>query len=198
MGVMLAACVPISKSVISEILRSTEDVKVVMSRMGTLLDGVADENTPIRPLHASFKEYLLEESFSKSLNININLPEQHGSIAQWCLDIMNEKLKMNILGLPSKDVLISNKDIYRENGEGYKARISSTLRYACRYWIDHVTKMLKTISESILGPLQDFLANHFPHWLEVISVVKYTSQARYWLLSLYRWLTVRSKVQNSI
>ena len=116
-------------------------------------------------------------------------------LAKFCLDTMNKKLKMNILGLPLEAVLLSYDDINPEEREGLKARLSRKLQYACRYWINHVTEMRKNDVESVREPLQYFILDkkHFLHWLEVISVIGGVSETGDALISLYNWFKVRNK-----
>jgi hypothetical protein len=74
MAIILALQEPLSLMSLSALrLEFDEDINVreIVKPMGSLLDGVHDEEKPIRPLHSSFCDFLLDDARSSTFHIII-------------------------------------------------------------------------------------------------------------------------------
>jgi type II secretory pathway predicted ATPase ExeA len=127
-----------------------------------------DPDLPIRILHLSFRDFLLDSKKSKS-PFWVDKAEKHQTIAGHCLRIMGHSLKKNICDLPSEGT-------YRTelSEEIISQHLSPALQYSCRYWTQHLLqgKDLTTGIENAYS----FLREHFLHWLEAMSIMGVISE----------------------
>ena len=63
------------------------------------------------------------------------------------------------------------------------------LKYACRFWTDHIHKC--DFDEQIASEVEDFMANEFLYWLEVMSLVREVNRVAQGLRSVITWSKVR-------
>lgn len=115
----------------------------------------------------TFMLFLLDSFPASSLSIRIGPPEVTRLHISICQNIMAKELRFNICESPSS--FLQNKDV--PNIEALKREhISSHLGYACRYWVDQVSKV-ETLDPDLLDMLFEFFHTHFLHWLEVMSLL---------------------------
>ncbi|GJJ11127.1 hypothetical protein Clacol_005358 [Clathrus columnatus] len=156
------------------------DIKVVIQHMGSLLSGIDDPSSTIRPLHLSFHEYLLDPNRSYKFSIN-PFPCDH-DFAVGCIRTMMEELRFNICDIP---------DSHRQNSdyEDLPARISSSismpLSYSCRFWAWHVS--WTSFDSSLARKVEEFLYHGFLLWLEALSLVKAINMAAKLMSCLISW-----------
>ncbi|GJJ10735.1 hypothetical protein Clacol_004962 [Clathrus columnatus] len=186
-GSIIIASEPLSlKSLVAlrgeniSIPRRETDIKAVIQYMGSLLSGIDDPSLTIRPLHLSFREYLLDER--RSGKFWIDPSQHHRYFAFGCLRTMSEGLQFNICN-------ISNSHIRNIDDEGLPDRISSLissqLSYSSRFWVFHLSS---SIFDSLLAEQIDkFLHDCFLLWLEVLSLLKAVSGAAKSMSNLISW-----------
>ncbi|KAG1896110.1 WD40 repeat-like protein [Suillus fuscotomentosus] len=75
------------------------EVKDIIEHMGSLLSGTTDPSMPIRPLHASFRDFLTDQSHSKEFFVD--MPKVQRNLAFASLGVMKDGLSFNICGLKS-------------------------------------------------------------------------------------------------
>ncbi|KAL3443718.1 hypothetical protein BJX65DRAFT_320422 [Aspergillus insuetus] len=124
---------------------------------------------PIRPLHLSFRDFLVDPSQTERHQFWVDEQEMHGRIANHCIRVM-ECLKRNICNLP--DYAVERGDI---GTSLIKNHIQPDLEYACRFWVHHIVQT-KTGSHR-LKSIISFLSIHYLHWLEALSLLESTSDA---------------------
>jgi hypothetical protein len=73
------------------------DVEVVLKSMGSLLSGTTSLDSPIRPLHASFRDFLTDKSSSREFFIDLS--EAQRNLAFASLGVMEHGLRFNMSGL---------------------------------------------------------------------------------------------------
>ncbi|GJJ10686.1 hypothetical protein Clacol_004913 [Clathrus columnatus] len=186
-GCIVTACEPLSlKNLVAlrgeniPMSRRETDIKVVIQYMGSLLSGIDDPSSPIRLLHLSFREYLLDKR--RSENFWIDPSERHRDFAFGCLRTMSEGLRFNICD-------ISNSHIRNIDDGGLPGQIlssiSSQLSYSSRCWALHVssTAFDSTLAEKV----EKFLHNCFLLWLEVLSLMKAVGGAAKSMSNLISW-----------
>ncbi|KAF8761808.1 ribosomal large subunit assembly [Rhizoctonia solani] len=76
-----------------------------------------------------------------------------------------------------------------------KRSISPTLSYACRYWINHLQRVIKV--EDIAATFDDFLSRRLLFWLEVISLRRDLPTGVLALLAAKQWLTSTGTASQS-
>ena len=169
MAVVLALNEPLSITSLSVLFAGRLNVRDIIKPMGSLLDGVLNEEKPIRPLHTSFRDFLLDES--RSSNFHIDIQPQHSlCLGRALLACMQDMLRFNICDL--KDPRVRNDAIPDLPSRIYRA-IPPHLAYSCQYWMDHLQHTHST--PELLSEVTIFFKNVFPYWLEAISLLSLSS-----------------------
>ena len=172
MAIILTLQEPLSLVSLSSLFSSNTHlgVRYIIKPMGSLLDGVLEEDKPIRPLHTSFRDFLLDETRSSIYHICV-LPHHSLSLGRALLTCMRDKLRFNICDL--KDSRLHNVAVPDLNDQVKKA-IPPCLSYSCQYWMDHLQHA--DCTSELLKEITCFFRDFFPYWLEVISLLSHTSQ----------------------
>jgi hypothetical protein len=187
MGRILAAREPLSMMCHSE-LRAEDDhrdiVGLIVRPLGSLLSGVHQDNVPLRALHASFFDFLMDKRRSRAFYVDPL--QQNGCLSMSCLRVMKTGLKFNICKLKTSHV--RNSDVPNLDSL-IKEYIPPHLHYACRAWVDHL--LATAYSSEAAESLRFFLRRQLLYWLEVLSLIKAVSIAPPMLLSVSHWAEVR-------
>ncbi|GJJ10633.1 hypothetical protein Clacol_004860 [Clathrus columnatus] len=156
------------------------DIKVVIQHMGSLLSGINDPSSTIRPLHSSFRDYLLDPNRRKGFSID---PSQcHRDFAFGCIRTLTEGLRFNIC-----DITDSHKP--NSEVEGLSQRIESSislpLSYSSRFWALHVssTAFYPVLAKNV----EKFLHCGSLLWLEVMSLLKAVNITAKLMSGLISW-----------
>jgi hypothetical protein len=99
----------------------------------------------------------------------IDEKQAHKFISMQCLDVMKRDLKKDICDLHS--VGIQRSEI---NTQSIHHHLPPELRYACRYWAQHLTRCQDPINE--LPKAVSFLKIHLLHWLEAMGILGLISE----------------------
>jgi hypothetical protein len=75
------------------------DVELVITSMGSLLSGTSNPDSPIRPLHASFRDFLTDEASSREFFIDLSRVQRDLAFAS--LRVMEHSPRFNICDLKS-------------------------------------------------------------------------------------------------
>ncbi|KAG9253804.1 uncharacterized protein F5Z01DRAFT_681771 [Emericellopsis atlantica] len=120
------------------------------------------ENLPIRLLHLSLRDFLLNPLTIEQHVLGISEKETHRYIAQRCRITLSRKLTRNICELPYPGSLREDID-----DEQLQQHMAPDLMYACSYWMFHTVKggVPGEICHEVLHFLQQFLLQ----WLEAMS-----------------------------
>ena len=200
MAVLLALKEPLPLTSLSTLFDSGSDevnVRDIIKPMGSLLDGVLDEEKPIRPLHTSFRDFLLDETRSAAFHVRI-LPHLSLSLGRGLLACMRDMLKFNICDL--KDSRLRNSAVPDLSDQVNKA-IPPHLSYSCQYWMDHLQHV--NCTPELLDEVTLFFKDFFAYWLEVISLLCLSSPLSPILSALetctilQTWAKVRSHMMIS-
>jgi hypothetical protein len=137
----------------------------ILSLLHSILDVPENQDSPIRVLHPSFRDFLLDEQRCLDDQFRINEKRTHNDIVKKCLWLMSRALKMDICDLQMPGVLTS---------EVGSSKVASCLpvhvQYACRYWVDHLQRGEVGLCDDN-GQAHKFLLHHFLHWLEALSLM---------------------------
>ncbi len=155
----------------------------MLRHLGSLLSNVnsADQNLPIVPLHASFRDFLTSKE--KSGDFCVRLRDAHRQLARSCLGLLLNGLKFNICNLESS--YFANKDVEDLDSRVDK-HIPPALLYACRFWDDHLEHINFEID--LFVQLRTFFGKKFLFWLEALSVTGGVGLASPALSALNVWL----------
>ena len=164
------------------------DVGDTLCLMASLLSGATDISTPVRPLHASFYDFLLDKNRSRKFFIEQG--DVHRDLAAASLSIMQTCLCFNICGLETSYVL--NAEV-ADLDKRVEKNIPPHLHYACQFWAAHLQDvefdagLAKLVGQFITGEYVLF-------WLEALGVSKLIREAYWILISAERWFQVRCPV----
>jgi hypothetical protein len=167
-GVIIILATPLSINSLRHLVgKEPDDIKLRLDQLHSVLSVPTNFDSPVRLLHLSFRDFLLDHDKERKFWIDEECTNQR--LAERCCQIMQDTLKENICELPSKATKrdeISNDLIQRY--------IPPDLQYACRYWVHHLERCKGRVSES---EVLRFLKVHFLHWLEVLALIGDISKA---------------------
>lgn len=185
LGTLLEAKEPLSVSTLCDFCDeryTREVVESIIRPLGSLLSGVSEEEYPVRPLHSSFRDFLVDESRSKAFYADGSL--QNRSIALASLRALKE-LRFNICQLETSHL---RNDAIPDLSSRINGHISPTLSYSCRFWMEHLR--IIEFDGGLLGQVREFLYEGFLYWIEVLSLLRALSIASKAALALGEWAAV--------
>ena len=158
----------------------------ILNMMASLLCGTNELSTPVRPLHASFYDFLQDEK--RSGEFVIREGDIHHDLAFASLSVMQTCLCFNICGLETSYVLNSEVvDLEKKVEES----IPPYLLYGCQFWANHLsqsagfdTELAQVVGQFVAGEKMLF-------WLEALGVSQLIREADKALVSAERWFQVR-------
>ena len=164
-GIVLFCAIPLSDATIDQLLGRSEDDSC--SPLFNQLRSVFDfhPGCPIRPLHASFRDYLTDGKRSHGKPWTLIGFDAHYQMTKRSFSLMSQHLRFNIGGFTS---FSDEKNDYHDRVAKY---LSHALRYACRYWIEHLLRIYENpFPNDIEKSLDSFLRQKLLLWMEVLSL----------------------------
>ncbi|KAI0044424.1 hypothetical protein FA95DRAFT_1497030 [Auriscalpium vulgare] len=172
-----------SKSTNSDII--SEEFVWALSKLGALLTGVIDHSEPIRFIHTSFYDFLLDESKSGQYCVAGDIFEQHKLIAWGAINTLNDKLRFNICNFPSS--YLANCNVPGLDA-AIEEQFDSWLSYACQYWGMHMDNAPS--DAQIQSLIIQLLKSKLLYWLEALSLLKIVNTAILTLTAITKSSTV--------
>ncbi|OQE62988.1 hypothetical protein PENNAL_c0253G00080 [Penicillium nalgiovense] len=149
-GVIIILATPLSINSLGHLIgRESDDVKCRLDQLHSVLSVPNNFDTPVRILHLSFRDFLLDLHKDES-KFWIDEKYANQRLAERCRQIMQDSLEKNICKLASEGT--PRNEISNDSIRHY---IPPELKYACRYWAHHLV--------------------HFLHWVEAMSLLGLTS-----------------------
>ena len=172
MAQVLCASSPLSAKSLDEMRRlessvQKNEVHLVVKDMGSLLSGVYNPASPIRPLHTSFRDFLTDRDRSQKWFVDPTAG--HPIIALGCFRVMNAHLSFNICGL--KTSYIPNRDLEPHVTES----VPESLSYAACNWKDHLPNA--NPPSDLQNELSTFLQEKLLFWFELLSLLNCVNRA---------------------
>ena len=171
LGAMILAANPLSPSIIAVLLGldAFEDVLPPLSSVHSLLILQEDINSPVRPFHKSFPDFIIDPDRCTIKRFHISPSTHHSELLIGCLDLMNRTLEKNMCRLPDA---VANSDVSNLK-EKFEQYVDPALQYACGSWHTHLVGGYRTLAHAleITSALQRFLERKFLFWLEVLSML---------------------------
>jgi hypothetical protein len=165
-GTIIILAEPLSRHAISQLLEVPQrSVSRILDRMHSVLSVPESSRSPVRLLHLSFRDFLVETSETRNKHMfSISEESTHEALARQCVSIMKKHLKQNILdhSLPE----IPRSEI---NSLAIDDALPPELKYACLYWVHHLQESQTTLADGDLW--SEFLMCHLLHWIEVLSLM---------------------------
>ena len=163
---------------------ATFDIHTIVAPMAPLLSGATDPSVPIRPLHASFSEFLTDRDRSGEFFVDVD--PINNDLAFASLGIMMRKLQFNICDLPTS--YLPNSEVL-DLDDRVKKCIPPELAYSCQFWTEHVRDA--PFSSALAADVRAFF-NHerLLFWFEVLSLLNVVNTCAGLLSSLIQWVMV--------
>jgi len=159
----------LTASALTELLCAKEwEVKQTLQSLGSVLRYSDGDGAPITLLHPSFRDFLLDNRRCQDPRFMVVAENTHRELAVRCLELMSRSLRQDICSLKYPGTI--NSDIAPETLQRF---LPAELRYACRYWVDHLQRGNVELYDG--EPLHDqvdaFMNGHLLHWLEALSLL---------------------------
>ncbi|KAG1792155.1 uncharacterized protein HD556DRAFT_1482212 [Suillus plorans] len=162
----------------------------VLGPLGSLLTGTSDSHTPIRPLHASFYDFLTTKL--RSHDFCVDATAVHEDLAFATLRIMEDRLRFNICSLENS--YLPNSSV-PDLEKRVKESIPAELSYSCRFWGTHVGSM------SFESPLAKEVEAFFDEerllwWLEALALMRSLGGSTVTLSSIADWFSGHAELKH--
>ncbi|KAF2192944.1 vegetative incompatibility protein HET-E-1 [Zopfia rhizophila CBS 207.26] len=143
-----------------------EDVSCRLDLLHSVLSIPVNEEMPVRLLHLSFRDFLLDIQKRGKSPFWVDERERHKDLASKCLQLMSSPkgLRRNMCNLTRPGTLRSEID-----NQTIDNPLSPEIRYACRYWVHHLEQSKYRIRNG--GPVHTFLQKYLLYWLEAMSLM---------------------------
>ncbi|KAF2194154.1 vegetative incompatibility protein HET-E-1 [Zopfia rhizophila CBS 207.26] len=158
---------PLSITSLARLLQiSKEDVRCRLDSLHSVLSIPVDEDVPVRLLHLSFRDFLVDAQKQGKSPFWVDERETHEKLASKCLELLSspEGLRQNMCNLPTPGTLrseISEQTIV--------SCLPPGLQYACRYWVHHLEQSKSHIHDE--DSIHLFLQKYLLYWLEAMSLI---------------------------
>ncbi|KLO07784.1 hypothetical protein SCHPADRAFT_634326 [Schizopora paradoxa] len=168
MGMIIGSKVPLTVDAMISLdstMGPSDDVQSILKMLKPLLLPSGD-GRPIQVLHQSLHDLLADRAHAKQewKLFSVDEEVQNQRLALLCLQVINNELSENIPG--------TGYTYGKETGVPKVADhlIPEHLKYACRFWVDHLISDKKP-SEETTQALQEFFSNKFTLWLELTACI---------------------------
>lgn len=164
---------PLSINSLANLLQIPQkQVRYRLDSLHSVLSIPNSADIPIRLLHLSFREFLVDPRKQGKSPFWANQRDIHKKLAFHCLELMSNSggLRQDMCNLLRPGVQRNEID------EGTVASsLPPELQYACRYWVHHLEQSEQHVRDGESTHL--FLQEHFLHWLEAMSLMGYISDS---------------------
>ncbi|KAF9547027.1 hypothetical protein CPC08DRAFT_715892 [Agrocybe pediades] len=187
---VVCAMEPLSTQTLSVLLAlKHEEVENTLSRLRSVLHVQEGPTGVVSILHASFPDFMFDES--RSLHFHCNPGEFHMELSSFCFDVMGKELRFNICDLETSFLFDSDVPDLQQKIE---RNISDALFYSCKHWGNHLVRSI--FAEDIHTKLVCFLETRLLFWMEVLNVTRHITTGPKLLRNALNWLkknTLESK-----
>ena len=169
---------------------SVKEVNATLAPLHALLHIPEDPGLPIRLVHPSFRDFLLDNRRCKEADFWVDEQIIHGELASACLRILSETLKRDLCDLKAPGISVN------EIQPGMISRcVSEELRYASHFWVNHLEQASpeQRLEVGLCdgGQISLFFQKHLLHWFEVLCLVGELPECVLMLAKLQIMLQVR-------
>jgi hypothetical protein len=149
---------------------SKEEVDHTLHDLHSLLEVPESQKHPIRLLHPSFRDFLLDKQRCRDQHFWVDEKKAHEALAESSLRLMFNSLRRDICALNAPGALTSAVGSSR-----IEQCLPADLQYACCYWVQHLQQSEARLCDN--DQVHKFLQKHLLHWLEALSLIKKTSDS---------------------
>ena len=166
-GAIIILASPLSTTSLAQLLGiSKARIDHTLDLLHSVLSIPSNSDTPVRLLHLSFRDFLLDSEKREEHPFWINEKDVHEILATKCLDRLSlgKYLKKDICNLRTLER--AREDVDKQTID---CHLPSDIQYACQYWVYHLKESGSIICDD--DQVHDFLKCHFLHWLEALSFI---------------------------
>lgn len=164
LGGIVVLASPLSVPTLAQILDiSEQDIEVKLDVLHSVLSVPETVDVPVRLLHQSFRDFLVDPSQRADNLLWIDEKEAHQEMAARCLRVL-QRLRRDVCDIKAPGTPRSAIDQHR-----IETSIPTEVRYACLYWVDHLRNGCAPALHC--DQVISFLERHFLHWIETLSLI---------------------------
>jgi hypothetical protein len=192
LGSVVVLFFPLSALLLSALLHlQEEDVSQTLEDLHAILNIPEDLTQPLRLHHPSFRDFLLRKDRCSDESFWVEEKIAHEKLVSRCLKLMSAPagLRQDMCSLSKPGALRSEVE-----EETIASSLPPELQYACRYWVEHLTRSQQSIADG--DAVHVFLQTHLLHWLEAMSLMGEAGQCVGLLAKLQVLVAVRRLVQK--
>ncbi|KIK15143.1 hypothetical protein PISMIDRAFT_335548, partial [Pisolithus microcarpus 441] len=168
------------------------EIWIILEFMAPLLSGITDRGSVVRPLHASFYDFLTDEE--RSGKYFVGRSSIHRFLAFASLHTLCSDLKFNICGLESS--YFRNVEVV-DLQERVNKNISPNLSYSCQYWAHHLKRT--EVNNTLAALVKDIVGcEKYLFWLEALSLLGRLGCATGALDSFIAWLQGQDRFEETL
>lgn len=175
---------PLSLSGLANLMPLSVSMHVILQKLQSVIVVPENPNEPIRLIHPSFYEFLVDAARCKDSQFLIKPALQHTAMASACLDAME-----NLAGNPSR---VDDHGALHSEVENLAMIVAQNIpdfwKYACLHWAYHLENAL--LSEDLLIKLQRFCLKRLVSWVEMCSLLGQLHGATVALKKVYNIIIV--------
>ncbi|KAJ6011356.1 hypothetical protein N7451_002768 [Penicillium sp. IBT 35674x] len=180
-GAIVMLFEPLSANALSNMLSIPEStIRETLQSLLSVLS-VSEKDTPIRLLHLSFRDFLLDPQRCVNENFWVSQKKKHSELAYACLDVLCRTLKQDVCCLNDFSSLAAEVSPSQLN-----QYLPAHVQYACRYWVDHFQRAGTEFKDYY--QVHVFLKEHFLHWLEALSLLGKVSDGIHAIIVLSEYI----------
>lgn len=175
-GPIILAADPLSVASLASLLgieqKNINEEINILTRLHSVLYIPKKLDDPVRLLHLSFRDFLIDKDREDRGGFWIDEGKTHRSLAEYCLRRLNEHgvLKSDIC-----DVTRPGTRRIERTPQQIATKIMPDVAYACSYWPWHIINSGEQLCDN--SQVYHFLQQHFLHWLEALSWLSRLSSA---------------------
>ena len=161
----------LSMTALSDLLSMKVDsVQRTLGSLESVLNIPTDTKQPIRLLHPSFRDFLLDKARCRHDRFHIQSENAHARLATHCLDILCRCLRRDICDLNSPDS--APQEVLEDRLNHY---LPEHVQYACQYWTEHLEcaspQQRTQLGFRDGGKVHEFFKHRFLYWMEAMSLM---------------------------
>ena len=161
----------LSITALSDLLSMKVDsVQRTLGSLQSVLNIPSDTKQPIRLLHPSFRDFLLDKTRCRQECFHIQSEIVHADLAICCLDALCKGLRRDVCDLKSPDSSPQqvSDDILNDH-------LPKHVQYACQHWIGHLEcaspQQRNQLGLHDGGEVHAFFKKRFLYWMEAMSLM---------------------------
>ncbi|CRG91478.1 Vegetative incompatibility protein HET-E-1 [Talaromyces islandicus] len=166
-GTIVHLAEPLSQLSLASLLDiASQEIAGQLASLHSVLSVPSAPDSPIKMLHLSFRDFLIDPDKRHTNPFWVNETETHKMIMAKCLERMSQPgiFQENICNLPGYGTQRADID-----GRIIDNHLSPEIKYACRFWVYHLKESQTRINDG--DAVYMFLQDHFLHWLESLSLL---------------------------